>query len=247
MPLDVALHRALGLTDDELSDIEGVLRREPTPSSCRCSRSCGRSTAPTSRPAGTCRACPPRASASSSGRGRTPGSSTRATGSPSRCGSSRTTTLRPSSPTRAPPRAWAASCGTSSRWAHAPCASWTPCSSATSTRPASGGCSRAWWPGSRATGTPSASQRSVGSSRSTPATSRTRSSTSCASAPCRRGASSSDGRAASATSRCSWGPRRAATGSAGCRSSPLRASLRPASTTPSARASRWATPTRRSG
>ncbi|HLK44496.1 MAG TPA: phosphoribosylformylglycinamidine synthase subunit PurL [Acidimicrobiales bacterium] len=31
MPLDVALHRALGLTDDELGDIEGVLGREPTP------------------------------------------------------------------------------------------------------------------------------------------------------------------------------------------------------------------------
>ena len=58
-----------------------------------------------------------------------------ATAGPSPSRSSRTTTRRPSSRTRAPPPAWAASCATSSRWARGRSRCSTPCASARSTRP----------------------------------------------------------------------------------------------------------------
>ena len=103
------------------------------------------------------RRLPTEAPTCSSGRARTPGSSTPATASPWRCASRATTTPRRSSPTRAPPPGWAGSCVTSSPWGRGPSRSWTPCSSAPSTTPAPGGCSKAWCRASPATGTRSAS------------------------------------------------------------------------------------------
>ena len=128
------LHRRLGVTDDELVAIrERLGGREPNDLelamfSVMWSEHCSyKSSRPLLRtlPTGTAEA------ASSPGRARTPASSRSATGSRSRSRSSRTTIRAPSSRTRAPRPASAASSATSSRWAPGRSPSWTRSGSAT--------------------------------------------------------------------------------------------------------------------
>ena len=100
--------------------------------------------------------------------------------------SSRTTTRRRWSPTRAPRPAWAASCATSSPWARGRSRCSTACASARSTRRATATSSPASCGASATTATASASRRSAARSTSPRATPATRWSTRCASGSCAR-------------------------------------------------------------
>ncbi len=144
-----------------------AVRRAP---SWPCTRSCGASTARTSRARCTCGSSARRRrrpTSCSSASARTPASSTSATAGPSPSRSRRTTTRRTSSRTRARPPASAASCATSSRWARARSPSWTRCASVRSTPPTPSACCRASSPASAATATASACRTSAARSSST--------------------------------------------------------------------------------
>ena len=182
-----ALHRELGLTDDEAADIEDILGRVPNHLELAMyavmwSEHCSYKSLPH----------PPQAPADRGRSGaRRPRRERRrprrrATASPSPSASSPTTTRRPSSPTRARPPARAGSCATSSPWAPAPSPSWTRCASARWTTRGPAGSPRAWSRGSPATATRSACPRSAARSSSTRPTRATRWSTCSASGSCPR-------------------------------------------------------------
>ena len=177
-PREVPLHRRLGLTDDELVAIDDRLGRAPNALelamfSVMWSEHCSYKSSKPLLPDAADRRRRRRRRA----RARTPASSRSATGWRSRSRSSRTTIRAPSSRTRAPRPASAASSATSSRWApgRSPCS--TRSGSATRPTHARGTSSTASSAASAATATASACRRSAASSCSIRRTRATRWST----------------------------------------------------------------------